>query len=106
MIAGLLSFSFTKSNRRFFIHHIITIFLFAMAYFLASIYINESMVNKNAIKKHTNDNRSLSFLDCLYFSLVTQTTVGYGDIVPTHAVTKLINVMQLLTIYGILLIEL
>jgi uncharacterized membrane protein len=105
MIAGLLSFSLSKSKHRFFVHHIITILLFAAAYFLASKYINESMMNKSTLKKHTSNN-NVSFWDCLYFSLVTQTTVGYGDIVPTHAVTKFINVLQLLTIYGVLLIEL
>jgi hypothetical protein len=98
MIAGLLSFSLSKSKHHFFINHIISILIFAVAYYLSSKYIHESMRNK--------DNSNMSLWDCIYFSLVTQTTVGYGDIVPTHAVTKLINVLQLLTIYGVLLIEL
>jgi voltage-gated potassium channel len=32
----------------------------------------------------------LSFVDALYFNIVTMATVGYGDIHPTHQVTRLL----------------
>ncbi|OPY66753.1 MAG: Ion channel [Syntrophorhabdaceae bacterium PtaU1.Bin034] len=32
--------------------------------------------------------RSIGFLDCLYFSITTRTTVGYGDIAPVSGLTK------------------
>lgn len=38
--------------------------------------------------------RSIGFLDCLYFSVTTQTTVGYGDIVPVSVLGKIGAVIQ------------
>ncbi len=36
----------------------------------------------------------VSFIDCLYFSVTTQTTVGYGDIVPISVSGKICAVIQ------------
>jgi voltage-gated potassium channel Kch len=33
-----------------------------------------------------------SWVDALYFTTVTVTTVGYGDLVPTHDISKLVTV--------------
>ena len=38
----------------------------------------------------------IDFFTAFYFSLVTQTTVGYGDIAPKDTVTKIICISQLL----------
>jgi len=45
---------------------------------------------------------AFSFLDFLYFSFVTVTTLGYGDIVPNSTLVRLLVVMQI--IIGLLLI--
>jgi hypothetical protein len=39
----------------------------------------------------------LSFFDALYFSLVTQSTVGYGSIVPLSIVAKFFVALQVLS---------
>lgn len=106
MLTGLITFNMAKSKHRFFLHHILLILFFAVAYYISSQYITDSMVNHSSHKGNHKNSKQLSLWDCMYFSLVTQTTVGYGDISPTHPITKLINVIQLLTIYGVLLIEL
>lgn len=100
MLAHLFSIKLSSSKHRFFMNHILLIIAFAIAYYVSTIFIKDSMM------KTGKDIKELSFWDCFYFSLVTQTTVGYGDIVPAHNISKLINILQLLTIYGILLIEL
>ena len=46
-----------------------------------------------------------TFGECFYFSLVTQTTVGYGDMVSHTRISRIINVLQLLTIYGVLAVS-
>jgi voltage-gated potassium channel len=38
-------------------------------------------------------NRPLTFLDCLYYSAVSLSTTGYGDITPYTQATRLINVL-------------
>lgn len=40
-----------------------------------------------------------SFVDAFYFSVMILTTVGYGDFVPTHDVSKIVT-----SIYGIICI--
>ncbi|MHA2033032.1 MAG: ion channel, partial [Candidatus Kariarchaeaceae archaeon] len=39
----------------------------------------------------------LSFLDSLYFLIVTVSTVGFGDIEPTHSFTKIILMLLIVT---------
>ena len=44
-----------------------------------------------------------NLLDSFYFVAMTATTVGYGDLVPTHALSKIITVFYSLTIVPIIL---
>lgn len=37
---------------------------------------------------------TLTYLDAVYFSIVTQTTLGYGDIVPRDPMAKLVVIFQ------------
>lgn len=43
-----------------------------------------------------------TWIDCLYFSVATLTTVGYGDLVPTTDVSKLFTMGFLITGMGVL----
>ena len=42
------------------------------------------------------------YLDFLYFSTITQSTVGYGDILPNSSAVRLVVMIQILAAYGIL----
>ena len=53
------------------------------------------VLENNPEKLETLYNALLSFQDCIHFSLVTSSTVGYGDIVPKHPITKLIVDIQI-----------
>lgn len=46
--------------------------------------------------------RPLPLLDSLYFSMITQTTIGYGDIVPISDTAKIICMGQMLTLAGLI----
>lgn len=45
-----------------------------------------------------------SWLDCLYFSVVTLTTVGYGDLNPTTALSKVFTMIYILIGLGLFLV--
>lgn len=46
--------------------------------------------------------QKLNWLDAIYFSVITLTTVGYGDIVPTTPITKIFTIFYVLIGVGII----
>jgi len=44
-----------------------------------------------------------NWIDCLYFSVVTITTVGYGDIAPTTSAGKIFTIFYIIVGLGIIL---
>jgi voltage-gated potassium channel Kch len=44
----------------------------------------------------------LRFMNLLYFSIVTFTTVGYGDIIPAIPVAKLITVLEMMSAFVVI----
>ena len=67
--------------------HIAEIWIFAAGYFLLTLSPDYGAIVPSA---------HLGFLDLVYFSAITYTTVGYGDFVPTGAVRFLCG-MEALT---------
>ena len=81
----------TGSVINYMVRHLFIVILFATSYYVVSNYI---------------DNDPLSPIDCFYYSLSTQTTVGYGDIYAKTYAMKVTTIMQLLSIYGVFVFEL
>ena len=52
-------------------------------------------VTRDGLTDNTHPNKPLSFMDVLYFAIVSLTTVGYGDIVPVTALARFINAVLL-----------
>ena len=61
--------------------HILGIWLYAMAYFLVENYTSFGRIVGAARTYGVNAD---SFFDCLYSSAATYTSLGLGDLVPTH----------------------
>lgn len=86
----LLHLLVKKKYLNFFKINIIVSVMFAFLYYLES--------------KYYNYNKTL--FDCMYFSLVTQTTVGYGDIITRDdGLVKYIVMIQLTTLLYLLQIH-
>lgn len=66
--------------------------LFSLLYWLFLPLLEGSTSLGYSISRLTNP--PVSFIDCLYFSVTTQTTVGYGDIVPISISGKICAVIQ------------
>ncbi len=67
----------------------IAIYLVIVFIFGTIFYLFDSLtLNTN------NPNKQLSFFDFLYFSLVTFSTIGYGEIIPTGSAGKIIIVIE------------
>ena len=64
------------------------------------VVIGMSVLSVGVVFYHHVEN--LKWLDALYFSVITLTTVGYGDIVPTTDAAKLFTVFYVLIGVGII----
>jgi voltage-gated potassium channel Kch len=77
---------------RVIIVQILIIFVFAIIYY----FIDYRGFNINFTDTSKD---KLTFINYLYFSTVTSSTVGYGDIHPTNNITKIIVILQILISY-------
>jgi len=68
--------------------HIIGMWLYAVAYFLVENY---TTLGKIVGASRVYGINYESFLDCLYFSAATYTSLGLGDLIPTHDMRMLVG---------------
>ena len=123
----MLDYFYTKPTNRFkgkgFMYVILTLassFIFACIYFIVQKIQNpketakkeeDERISQTKIEGYENINKqeafyiidgNLSFFGCLLFSLVTQTTVGYGWFAHTDDITRTIVFLQLLCVIFIM----
>ena len=66
--------------------HMSTVMIFAVLYYIMSIYLSNNNI----------DNMFTSFYDCFYMSILTQSTLGYDNIILEHRNIKNIQVLQMI----------
>lgn len=77
----------------------VVVMIFTVAYYVANrVEIQLDMIDDITGKKI----KPRTLFDAFYFTLVTQTTVGYGNFYAPSKITQVINVMQLFTIYKVI----
>ena len=87
----LLRNIFNRKYQRFRVIFSIQIFLvilFTIIYYLVSSYLS-----KDNIQSKFN-----SIYDCLYLSIITQSTLGYDNIIQEHNFIKNIQILQMISI--------
>ena len=67
--------------------------LWAFAYFLTAQLVPESFV----FSAGPPSNRSMMGFEAIYFSFVTLSTIGYGDITPASPVARMLSVTEAIT---------
>ena len=69
-------------------------------FLLSIIFVYSGLIYQ--VEHPVNSKSFKNFLDAIYFSVVTMTTVGFGDITPISETGRLLTLLMILT--GILLI--
>ena len=88
--------AFHKNKKiNFFLNQILLILIFATLYYINDKYIDSDFPSL----ENAGTNKEISFWNCVHFSAITQTTVGYGLISPVSLNSQVINILQLLSIF-------
>jgi len=74
----------------------------AFSFGMAGVYFLADRTGHECFRFAAGDDYNPSILDFIYFSFVTVTTVGYGDIVPAHTFVRGLVLFQVL--FGLSLI--
>lgn len=81
---------------------IIVVILFSALYYYLQFWIKDSFVRSTEeTERLPKKEENFTYLECLHFSVVTQTTLGYGDMIPTGNIPVLINTIQIVSLYAI-----
>ena len=69
------------------------VIIFTMLYYGTNLYPGPHF---HSPLPHYDGMSKISLFDAFYYSLTTQTTVGYGDLTARSTVAKMLTVMQLI----------
>lgn len=75
---------------------LLMVFIFTFAYWILT---NANRCNEGDSCEFYGLGPHSSLMDFLYYSLATQTTVGYGDIVPMSKMARALSMLQMTMIY-------
>ena len=76
---------------------ILCIFFFGVVHFAVMRFDNNGYRLSPEASGSPRSSHTEEWLDAIYFSLVTQSTVGYGSIIPQSPLAKVVTSVQILT---------
>ncbi len=93
----LLLINIINKNKtiRFLVITCIIVLFFSVIYWYLGNNINFTISNVNSHNVNSQDEYTLTFIDALYFSIGTQTAVGYGDITAKSQLLRGITIIQI-----------
>lgn len=80
---------------------IFIIILFSLIYYF--IGNDNFILNYSNNNINSNINNKFNYFDYLYFSVVTSSTTGYGDIIPSTNLARILVTTQILLVYTTIL---
>ena len=85
---SVIKFHLLKNTKQKFELHTYLLIVFCFVYYIADQYLS----------KTDNEYEPMfdNFTTCVYYTIVTQFTVGYGDVVPKHTVSKVLCSLHIL----------
>ena len=108
MILRIAEKYLTPTRKNLLGNMVIAVLVFTLLYYLTNmIEVRYGMADKtidHTLYPHLTKKqlvKPLSLFDAFYFTLVTQTTVGYGSIRPPTILSQVVNIFQLLSIYKV-----
>ena len=93
---------YTYPRRYFTIHMSITHIIQIIMTFAGVFYCIYLIDNKSFSNITESGNLLAQFIDFVYFSFVTFTTVGYGDIHPVSIVAKIFVIFEIIVLYMVI----
>ena len=80
---------------------VIIVIIFSIIYYYLQFWVKNSFVRSTEENTADPQGSKFTFLECLHFSIVTQSTLGYGDMIPTGNIPVVINTIQIISLYAI-----
>ena len=88
--------------KHFVLFNFISVFVFGLMYYVLQFIDSEPFFDNRAFQVQNGHRaKHFSIVECMHFSLVTQSTIGYGGMIPVTRACVIINSLQLMTIFWI-----
>ena len=72
---------------------ILSVIIFSVIYYVLS------KIDKTSFTINHEFSREISIMEAIYFSFVTQSTIGYGDFSPNTIIAKFVVILHILATY-------
>ena len=91
-----------SKTKHFVLFNFISVFAFGLIYYVLQFIDDEPFHDNRVFQVQTGLRaKHFSIVECMHFSLVTQSTIGYGGMIPITRACVIINSLQLITIFWI-----
>lgn len=72
---------------------ILSVCIFGTLYYILGVY------DKTSFTINHRANRNMTFFEAIYFSFITQSTIGYGDFSPNTSIAKIVVILHIIITY-------